>query len=215
MLDGHSHSEYSFDSLATMEGYIGRASEKGFSYLAVTDHFDPDFSAVFEEKIKKGMNAHPGNKINLAEYNAKLADWQAIAKKRGVNLARGIEVAWFDGDKPWIKDFPDFDVIINSVHTVDGVDPVRNPEFFDEGTKRAFEKYINAVLRSLDLDLDWSVVAHFGYASRYVPVGERIMRYSLYKEGIDEVLAGIVRRDKALEYNSKLVNDTDLFHRYY
>lgn len=215
MVDGHAHSEYSFDSKATVDGYISEARARGFDYLAVTDHFDPDFAEVYEEKIKKGMNAHPGNKIDLHEYNEALKGWQKVADSRGVNLARGIEIAWFKGDKPWLKTLPDFDVIINSVHTVKGIDPVRNPEFFENGIKSAFDGYIATVLASLDLDADWSVVAHFGYASRYVPTGEKIMRYAYYKEGIDEVLAGIIKRDKSLEFNSKLTNDLDVFRRYY
>lgn len=215
MLDGHTHSEYSFDSNANVEGFIGEARARGFDYLAVTDHFDPDFAAVYEEKVSRGLNAHPGNDINLADYAQKLKDWQAYARARGVDMARGIEVAWYSGDKPWIKDFPDFDVIINSVHTVKGVDPVRNPEFFTDGVEKAFEGYIVAVLQSLDLDLEWSVLAHFGYMFRYVSEGEKMMRYSLYREGIDEVLSEVIRRGKTLEFNSKVNNDLETFKRYY
>ena len=215
MVDGHTHSEFSFDSQATIDGFIREAQERKFSYLAVTDHFDPDFAAVYEEKVKKGMNAHPGNPIDLHRYSEKLREYQAQAMRKGVNLARGVEIAWFDGEKPWLINLPDFDVIINSVHTVNGIDPVRNPEFFEKGTEKAFEGYINTVLRSLNLDADWSVVAHFGYAARYVPQGEKVMRYALYREGIDEVLAEIIRRDKSLEFNTKLTNDLDMFRRYY
>ena len=216
MLDGHTHSEYSFDSQATLEGFIGRATENNFSYLAVTDHFDPDFAACYEEKIAKGLNAHEGNKIDLVEYNERLKYYQRYAKGKGLDFARGVEIAWHPGEKPWLKTLPDFDVIVNSVHLVDTYCPIRNTElFFAGGVERAMERYARTVLASMEFDADWCVLAHFGYPSRFVPEGEKIMRYSLCKDAFDAVLAEVVRRDKALEFNTKVNNDPALFKRYY
>ena len=214
MLEGHAHSEHSFDSKASISGYLDKAVRDGFSYLAITDHFDPDFVAAYSGKIAKGLVAHPGNKIDVDAYYASLCEWQPVAQGRGIDFAKGIEIGWHAGEKPWLKSLPDFDVIINSVHMVETLCPVRNPEYFGDGVEKAIERYIDAVLRSMDLDADWSVLAHFGYPYRFAP-GGGFMRYQLFKDGIDEVLAKVIKMGKTLEYNTKVTNDPEMFRRYY
>lgn len=208
MLDGHCHTNYSGDSSASIEGFKEVARKNKFSYLAFTDHFDPDFAF---HKLPYSTDVL----LDVHSYIASMREVQNSLKADGIDFACGVEIGYYEHADGDVKNLPDMDILLNSIHISRGLDPVRNPDYFACGVRKAMQRYILTVLESLDLDYDYSVITHFGYASRYIPEGEKIMRYRDYKEEIDEVLAGIIRRDKTLEYNTKMNNDIEIFKRYY
>ena len=94
------------------------------------------------------------------------------------------------------------DIILNSVHSVNGLDCYHS-EYFDGKDKRvAYEKYLIAVMDSINAKYDYDVITHLGYVCRKAPFDNRDMNYSEFADIIDEILKGIILKNVSLEFNS-------------
>lgn len=122
--DTHVHTRNSHDGKLPIATIVDLAKAQGLCYLATTDHLDYDF--------EYGKNRAPIKwpALNLEEYQK---EWQTAKsaldndESNTLNLCFGIEASYDKSAlakqkyKETIAKYP-FDVVINSVHCVDGYD---------------------------------------------------------------------------------------------
>ena len=205
MIDCHTHTKYSHDSIQDPREAIESAISKNIEYLAFTDHCDRD--CLFSPRHK--------DKIRQIDLDACMTEIHALKEeyKGKIELAVGIECGYMKDATPlYKKDLAkyDTDIIINSIHLVDFTDCYFK-EFFEDKTKEeAYMMYTKAIYNSLFVPYPYDVIAHIGYVSRKAPYEDKMYRYSDLKDVIDEILKTIIQKGKALEINSHAENTGDL-----
>ncbi len=202
-VDTHTHTSHSHDGKVTLWQVVEAAKNKGLCYLCTTDHVDYDF--------EYGNNKSPINWrfLNDEKY---YADWQTAKKtldddkNNTLNLCFGIEAS-YDGNPKVVEKYQEliakypFDEVINSVHCVDGYDVYFNTAFWFKTKKKAYERYLQTIIASLDVPYQYDTVAHIGYIAHGAPYKEKALLYKDFPELIDELLKKIIAKDKAMEIN--------------
>lgn len=96
----------------------------------------------------------------------------------------------------------DFDIILNSVHSIDGID-CYYPEFFEgKSKKQAYEEYLIAILNSVRANFDYDVITHIGYVCRKAPFEDVSMNYGDFQDLLDCILQEIIKKGVSLELNT-------------
>ena len=194
LFDLHIHSDLSFDSDEKAENYVAEAERLGLAVTGFSEHYDYD--AYLD-----------GAGIALADldaYSEKIAGLRALYPE--MKILQGIEFGYrkeaLGKYSELNKSYP-FDYVINSVHTLPKRGDCYFDGFFAEKTlKESYQDYFNAVLESVKADLDYQIVGHIGYVSRYREgIGAKIV-YKDFSEIIDSILTEIIARDKCLEINA-------------
>ncbi|MDR2047333.1 MAG: histidinol-phosphatase HisJ family protein [Clostridiales bacterium] len=205
MIDSHTHSEYSADSVMPLDLLIQTAVSLKLDYLAVTDHLDRDF--LFCE------NPKPVPQLDIAAY-AKAVSAAKIKYAGQIKLAFGIECGYSRQTEKMCRDELsryeyDIDLIINSVHTVENQD-VYVESYYDGKTKdEIFLPYIRAIRESLDIDMPYDIVGHIGYIARKAPFQ---FKYADYDGLFDDIFRKMIEKGKCLEINSHVKTaETDFF----
>jgi histidinol-phosphatase (PHP family) len=172
---------------------IDTAIGKGLDYLAVTDHMDRDFIYCVNNKEVA--------QLDLPAYAAAMR----AAKERyagKIKLAFGIECGYSADSLPISKKELcqyDYDVIINSVHTVKNED-IYDPVYYEGKTKdQIFLPYIEALSESLDADYPFDIIGHIGYIARKAPFP---FVYADYDGLFDAIFKKIIQKGKCMEVNS-------------
>lgn len=217
--DCHVHTRHSHDGKVPLCEVVRLAKEQGLCYMATTEHLDYDF--------EYGKNRAPvkWSYLDLPKY---YEDWkkakQALDddKNNTLNLAFGIEASYDPSDaakqayQKVITQYP-LDVVINSVHCVDGYDMYFKMGFLFKSKKRAYRRYLETILESLDAPYPYEIVAHIGYIAHGAPYKDKVLRYKDFPKEIDAVLNGIIERGKVLEINfhHDMAPPRDIIERYF
>lgn len=211
-VDTHTHSKFSADGRERIDTMVESAKAQGAGYIAITDHCDMD---TLQEGNKVPI---PWRQLDLPAY---YADFLRVQKQtQGIYVAFGIE-AGFDKRANYlyeevINKYP-FDVVINSVHFVDGWD-VYFPYYFENKTKaEAYTLYLETVYESLFATYKFDIVGHLGYCVRNAPYPDSVMYYRDNAELIDKILNKIIELDTVLEVNrhNGLVPNQEVLQRYF
>lgn len=203
LTDVHTHSTFSFDGIDTLDKMLEAAHKKGVAFYGVAEHFNYDSC---EEYVKQ----EPQD-IDEEAYFHKARHLQDDYAGC-MNVLVGAEFGYTE-DKTALNRYlavyekyrPDF--VVNSIHNKDGWDYiVRKPYYHADGTlkdkKQAYGEYLQLVKRSLDAPYPYDIVAHVGYCIRYAPYDDVSITLAEFGAEIDEVLKGVIQRDKILEVNS-------------
>ncbi len=197
MLDSHVHSKYSHDGTDKPRDIVAEAEKMGLRYLAFTDHLDLDYLANLRYFLVPQLNV----KKQYKELTAFIDSY-----KGDIILAKGIEVGYSkEVEKRYKKiiEQHDYDVVINSVHTINNIDLYFKKYLTTRTRERAFEEYLTAIRDSVYADYSYDIIGHMGYIMRYAPYTPPSYRYTEFPQLIDEILRGIIERGKSLEVNSK------------
>ena len=213
--DLHVHSRFSFDSCEQPENYVNRAIELGCVVTGFSEHYDYD--AIID-------SANDVTLCNLDDYTAYISSLKKIAGGH-ILVLTGIEygyraeaVAHYNEKTKQYK----FDYIINSLHTIKGKGDCYHDDFFNGcELKESYLQYLLSVLESVKSELDYDIVGHLGYVSRYRKGKDVRLKYSDFPDILDEILSEIAKRNKCLEINtsvgssgSNFLPDTDIIRRY-
>lgn len=217
-VDSHVHTRHSSDGKDPVRAIVDEAREKGLYYLATTDHLDLDL------KLGHNRSPIPWKHIDLAAYRAEWLEARAELEKEDspLKFRFGIEAGFSDEPQVMeayrkvLADYP-FDVVINSVHFVDGWDVYFPNAFFLKSRKRIYGDYLDNILKSLDAPYPYDIVAHIGYVTRNAPYAKRALFYADFPEKFDAILHGIIERGKALEVNTHttLYPSEEILRKYY
>lgn len=222
LTDVHNHSKFSADGVSPLEDMVSTAKEKGLRYFGISEHFDYDYIAL-------GLKIH-GLEPPYTDADAYFKMAAALKQRYNFSnftfLAGGefgfTESNWcFEEYAKLIEKYcPDF--VVNSVHTVNGLDCWYADYFKDKSKDRAYGEYLEAVLKSLSAPYHYDIVSHLGYCARNAKYSDPKLRYEDFRDIIDQILKTIVQKDKILEVNSssrtagsEFLPDTDILFRYF
>ena len=206
LTDFHTHTTYSHDGKNTPAEMFAAAQRAGIAFYGVSEHFDYDYdtSLMSEELFKYTRNSDPEELFHGLRHLQE--DYEGV-----MNVAIGAEFAFSENEKvqgryalTYEKYRPDF--VINSVHSIGGVDfayvdYAKNADFYSD-KKKIYGEYLRLVRASLDAPYPYDIVGHIGYAARYVSFEDKTIYLEEFGEQIDDILLTIIRKDKILEINT-------------
>lgn len=217
MVDSHIHSRFSHDGKMQPEYIVQKAVEAGLKYMAFTDHFDRDYLYNFGYVVFGQIDR--GGYIKTVQ---KLKEKYAGT----IDIALGAEFGYLKeavGDYQKDLQSAEFDVILNSTHTVLGGDVYFSPFYKKVGSRdEAYSIYLDAVRESLDAPYGYDIVSHIGYVQKNAPYDQPDLLYEMFPQKIDDILKTIIGYDKCLEVNTKIntpktqtMPHMDIIRRYY
>ena len=197
MYDCHMHCEHSHDSKTPIEEVVKIAISKGMKYVAFTDHFDRDY--LYDNSMDSNIR-----QLDLQNHVASIMSLKEKYRKK-IDVAIGLECGYSEASSnDYFQILPTIqtDIVLNSVHTIGGIDCYYK-EYYEQLSKhQAYEKYLKAVLSSVNAPYDYNVISHLGYVCRRSPFEDRTMQYGDYHDIIDEILKRVIARDVSLEINT-------------
>lgn len=211
--DYHTHCNFSTDSDSTANSMVLGAIEKGLTHFCLTDHMDLDYPNTTKEQ--------PLFEFNPQNYFETLTPLQELYKKK-LNFSIGIEFGLrpnrTDLNKTmyqFLAEYP-FDFALGSIHLLDNEDPY-DKSYWNGHTspKNILTNYFNHLLCSIQQFDGFDSLGHLDYIIRYIPsfCGTKDYFYKEYKEVIDEILKLLIKKNKALEINTKgLISGLSCFH---
>ena len=230
LTDVHTHSTFSPDGINSLEEMVRTAQEKGLIFYGVSEHIDYDLQLAGTVSDAYASGGYTDEDAYFHAARHLQDDYAGV-----INFLVGAEFGYTDDERA-TKMYQEFiqkhspDFVVNSVHSLNGVDYWNGTNYFEEkdGQKVArdkdevYKEYLKLLLRSVQVDYGYDIVAHVGYATRYAPYEDRGMAYKDYAAEIDEVLKEIIARGKILEVNSSnskgvsmTLPDEDILQRYF
>ncbi len=197
MFDYHLHSFLSPDADPgqSFENVAAQAQAMGMEEIAVTDHDEGngDFCS-----------------IDMDRYDR---EWEKFVKKGSpIPVRKGIELSVNYDAIPIYEKFLShhaFDFVIASQHFVDGVD-LYLPDFYrDKTVHEAYERYLQAMLKTLSHFTNYDIVGHIGYCCKYCGNFQKLpFEYELFPDLFDAILKTIIHNGKGLELNTSAAKVT-------
>lgn len=191
VFDTHIHSKFSSDSDMNIESAIKTAKEKNIGII-VTDHMDLKFP--IENEFIFDCNEY------FSEYE----------KYRGRDFLIGIELGLrndcIEENKSLSNSYP-FDYVIGSIHVIDNID-IYQPIFYENKTKtNIYLHYLNTIYNCIK-ECDFiDSLGHIDYITRYSPYSDTELYYKDFADIIDEILKTLSTKEKALELNTRRINN--------
>lgn len=193
--DYHVHTTFSHDGISTMEEHIKNAIKLGLKEICFTEHYD----------IYDGLENNTLKTIDVGNYVENFHQYKEKYKNE-INLKLGIEIGLQPDIKETIcdmvKQYP-FDFIIGSSHITCKKDIAKDPSFFEGLTqKESYTKYFKEALENVKIYDEFDVYGHIDYIVRYGGYENKVIKYSDYKEILDEILTCIIEKGKGIEINT-------------
>ena len=192
MADYHLHTNFSSDSVMSMEEAIIKAIKLGLKEIALTDHVDYDY---------------PDDSINYINYDEYLLAFNKLKEKYEdkIKLILGVEIGLQphvnEDNIEFLKKYP-FDFVIASTHVINGME-LYSQEYFKQKTKKeAYMIYFEEILWEVQNFKQYNVYGHFDYVMRYGYYEDSSLCYGEYREIIDEILKKIITNGSGLEINT-------------
>ena len=196
MIDTHTHCNHSHDSKQSPRDMIERAIDLKMEYIALTDHYDAELTFLPE------FDYIP--QINLKRHFEELTSLKEEYKDR-IQVGVGIECGYMkEANDLYLTTLAqyDFDMTVNSVHTIEYEDCYMK-SYFDKRTKfEAYNAYLKAVRESLDCPYHYDSVGHIGYVARKATYPDNMLYICDHKELIDDILMTLIDKQKSLEINT-------------
>ena len=196
--DTHLHTDFSFDSEATVASQFDRATELGLYGLCITDHIDykypvekyPDLEGLCEldfdeyyKTLNETANQYPELDImiglecglqtnaSVVEYNKKICQNQVL------------------------------DQIIGSIHLIDNNDPYYPQTWTYTDPKALIRRYFELTLNNINSFSGFDTLGHMDYAVRYAP-DDFNYNPEEYFEITDEIMHVLIKKGIAFEINT-------------
>ena len=206
LTDLHTHTTYSHDGENTPAEMLAAAQQAGLAFYGVSEHFDYDYDlSLADEELRAAIqNSNPEEYFHALRHLQE--DYEGV-----MNVAVGAEFGYSDKQEvqgryalTYEKYRPDF--VINSVHSIGGVDFAyvyyEKDAHLYKDKKEVLGRYFQLVRESLDAPYPYDIVGHIGYAARYVPFEDKTISLEDFGEQIDDILLTIIKKDKILEINT-------------
>lgn len=187
MIDCHVHSNFSTDSKMPIEDILKTSKDLNIG-VTVTDHMDLNYpdKELFRFDLNKYVEAYE----NFRNNNFFL----------GIELGMGEEIV--DDNRSLIEKYR-FDLIIGSIHMIDGGDIYDRKTYEGKSRKEVFQRYFTLMESAIRSHEYINVLAHIDYISRYCPYEDKEIWYREFSDYIDEVLKRIIEKEIAFEINTR------------
>lgn len=203
--DNHTHSQFSPDSKTTVEELVSSASNIGMSGISITDHLD----LGAPKRIKKDKSA-PEPLPFVFSPAEQQEEINAVAQKFDIDVFKGIEIGLQPAEINNIRNFIapyNFDVVIASIHFVDGEDPYYGNYYLQKDYTRAYRRMLELIYQTSLSFPDFDILGHFDYIVRYSPYKEKEIKFSDFGDYLEPILRFLAHEGKALEINTKTYID--------
>lgn len=234
--DNHNHTaRFSPDAKQSLDELVDDALARGLSGLTLSDHYDKDM--IEGEPIPNlspyGQLNMPGEWVfDFEEYRQVVTEKQLelLSGRVPFKLLRGVEIGYIPYQTAELWPFmakTDFDSLILSVHCVDGKDIYYHQDAYQEGYKAAYRRYLEHITEMLRAKLDFDIVGHFDYVTRYVEGAYQPLKYRDFPDYFDTIFRLILDQGKTLELNTRTryrkmdaenidigLQDSDIFTRF-
>ena len=202
--DYHMHTHNSGDSQAPMESMILSAIEKGLSEICFTEHLDINYPLLPDLPPDPFLLDVDAYHKEFLHYQDKFKD--KITLKFGVEI--GMQDDCYEENLRVVKE-NNFDFVIASVHLVDKKDPFYKDFWEMDTIPNIFDRFFDITLENLKKFTDYDVLGHLDYIARYVPEGDNTYSYERFREKIDAIFEHLIKNDKGLDVNSKVLGYSD------
>ena len=152
--DQHSHTTFSPDAQMSIEGAVSRIlnDKLNIKGIAFTDHLDLD-PPVLPEKFR----------FDIKEQQEQIEKFAKAYIDSGLQLFKGIEVGLQlnanERSKEYISSHK-FDIIIASLHFIDGTDPYKGTYYIGKDYRRAFSHALQVMYENITNFNDFDVLGH-------------------------------------------------------
>lgn len=187
IFDSHSHTKFSADSEMKAEDALAAARAQGIG-LVFTEHLDVDFPGELD--------------FSFAPENY----WAAYEPLRGEGLRLGIEVGMqastVEPSRAFVERAP-FDLVIGSLHLMDGVDIYEKECFAGREKEEMYRAYFRTMAEMIAAHPFIDVLGHIDYIARTAPYPNPELSYGAFADDIDAVLRAAIEHDVVLELNTR------------
>lgn len=193
MYDFHMHSNFSFDSKASMASMVEQGIKKGLKGLCFTDHIEFAPALPFEPWI-----------FDVTRYQEEIA---RLAQKYGkqISIKMGAEIGYHpdyvDEANAFIKSAP-FDFILSSLHDINDQDFHTKVFTRNKTSEEAFEQYFKAYYECAKSSVEFNCLSHFDFLKRYVSIYNGAQ---IFKDNFDIIKATfetLIKKGKGIEVNT-------------
>ena len=191
LVDTHTHSEHSFDCKHSVLEMAQTAEKMGLSYYAVTDHLEFEYEPW----------NHPFDPV------AQRRDIEEVQQQVSLKLAYGAEIGLSSDPKHarmgWdhIKDF-DPDVVIGSLHAIDGQDVYHEPFFVDRPREQAYGPYLERILAAAKTLPQINILGHYDFGCKGATFANRPITLADSPAAFDELFTYLIQNGIGLEINT-------------
>ena len=192
--DLHNHSCYSFDGSASVEALCRAAIQHKIDILAITDHCD---MTPGPEGFRSYLHGEPARLEEFARVQRELGDLELLY---GVEIGNAIDMPAQTADFLAKRRF---DFIIGAIHFLPGGrDIYRLPYRSEEEIHGMFLRYFASV-EALVEQGGFDSLAHLDYPLRVLRGKVPAPSIARYRDLVDPILEKLVRREIALEINTR------------
>lgn len=192
LFDTHMHTRFSTDSRMTLEEATGRGRELGLG-ITLTEHFDLDY---------------PDPKafiFNIDDFFRDYGDARDNSVLLGIEI--GMRVDQLKGNAAVVSRYP-FDYVIGSIHLVDRIDIYQEDFYRGRAKTEVYGRYLAAMFDCLGCYDFIDSLGHIDYIARYARYADPELYYDEFTAAIDAVLGRVAEQEKALEINTRRLDDT-------
>ncbi len=215
--DVHVHTCFSSDSATPIEEQLDRAIKRGMKHICITDHQDYDYPPWHSTYLLSETGDMEGYLDKLRATKERYAD--RIEVLVGIEFGLQPHLAGrHDGE---YRRYP-FDMVIGSTHCFNGRDTEDQTLYQGRSKEEAIREYFRTELENITVTEGYDTIGHLDFVLRDVPGKNEGFSYSKYSDVLDEILRTAIRKEKAIELNTKTLvvgmGDSspgrDVFRRY-
>ncbi|NLB20129.1 MAG: PHP domain-containing protein [Clostridium sp.] len=185
LFDTHMHTNFSFDSSEKLENILEKSKELGIGVIT-TEHKDLNYMDVGGFPID----------FNEDDYFKAYEKYKSDTYLMGIEL--GLDQEYKDDIKAIAKDYP-FDMVIGSLHTMDGKNLSDPGEYKGVDEKNFYHNYLNYAKDMLYAHPFIDTLAHFDYPTRYSGYSE--MGFKTYEKEFIALFEAMKSQDITFEMN--------------
>lgn len=207
MFDSHVHTEFSSDSKMTINQVLD-SIEKNNIGIILTEHLDLNYphDNMFKIDVDNYINKTKNLRSNKLLIGIEIGFDEDIYVEKCKNIASNY----------------DFDFVLGSTHIVEGIDLYEQEYYKNTETgevyniDEVYDKYFKAMLRMIKKNPYFDSMAHIDYISRYAArhYEDSEIYYDKYSYIIDDILKELVHMDKAMEINTRRLNDKNVIENF-
>lgn len=188
LFDSHIHTlPFSPDGHQYIEEVLDKARESEYGFI-ITEHMD------------YGLEGSMKFEFEPDEYFAKYGPY------RNDRFLLGVEMGLMESETAKITKVVNenpFDMVIGSIHVVDGYD-IALPGYSTTLNKReAYSKYFDCMYANIRKYSDFDTLAHIEYVCRYAKYDDPEIYVAEYKEALTSIFNFLIENDKCLELNTR------------
>lgn len=198
MIDYHIHTNHSIDAQGSLTEYCDQAVKRGLDEICITNHCELD-PLRDDSLIQFGNHQQALTHEAVLKMQHEVLQAKQIYKKNGLTIKFGLEVGYYDGIEPTLKELLkdlDLDFLIGSIHCLNHVCIDSSKEctayFTQYNVHRLLDNYYDAVKKLIESHLFDSIghldvykkygLAFYGEAINTAPIELLTEMFKLVKE---------------------------------